>query len=175
MPGERTGRQIASGFSPLAGHSVAMSVTTARGREPEPVLQFSVFIPNRMGRMHEVVRRLVEREVHIVALTVLDTTDSTILRIVVDDPDGARRLLDEQAFPYSENVVVCVEIESEKALSGVLLALVEAELNVHYTYPFLVRPDGKAALAMSIEHHEVAEEALRKHRFTVLYQSDISR
>ena len=99
MPGsvaDAVGRHIASGVGPWAGHSMAMSVTTARGREPEPVLQFSVFIPNRMGRMHEVVRRLVEREVHIVALTVLDTTDSTILRIVVDDPDGARRLLEEQ-------------------------------------------------------------------------------
>ena len=152
-----------------------MSVTTARAREPEPVLQFSVFVPNRMGRMHEVVRCLGECQVHIVALCVLDTTDSTILRIVVDDPDGARRLLDGKAFAYTESVVVCVEIEVERVLQEVLGALVEAELNIHYTYPFLTRPGGKAALAISIEHRDVAEDALRRHQFTVLYQGDISR
>lgn len=152
-----------------------MSVSTARERDPEPVVQFSVFVPNRMGRMHEVVRSLAEREVHIMALSVLDTTDSTILRLVVDDPDGARRLLDERAFAYSESVMVCVEVDSEKLLQEVLGALVEAELNIHYTYPFLTRPGGKSALAISLEHQDVAEVALRRHQFRVLYQSDISR
>ena len=152
-----------------------MSVSTARERDPEPVVQFSVFVPNRMGRMNEVVRSLGEREVHIMALSVLDTTDSTILRLVVDDPDGARRLLDERAFAYSESVMVCVEVDSEKLLQGVLGALVEAELNIHYTYPFLTRPGGKSALAISLEHQDVAEEALRRHQFRVLYQSDIAR
>ena len=152
-----------------------MSVSTARERDPEPVVQFSVFVPNRMGRMNEVVRSLAEREVHIMALSVLDTTDSTILRLVVDDPDGARRLLDERAFAYSESVMVCVEVDSEKLLQEVLGALVEAELNIHYMYPFLTRPGGKSALAISLEHQDVAEVALRRHQFRVLYQSDIAR
>ncbi len=138
-------------------------------------MQFSVFVPNRMGRMNEVVRALAEREVHIMALSVLDTTDSTILRLVVDDPDGARRLLDERNFAYSESVMVCVEVESEKLLQEVLGALVEAELNIHYTYAFLTRPGGKSALAISLEHQDVAEDALRRHQFRVLYQSDIAR
>lgn len=150
-------------------------VLTARQRDPEPVHQFSIFVPNRMGRMHQVVRHLAAREVHIMALSVLDTTDSTILRVVVDDPDGARRILEENSFPYAENPLVCVEIESEKQLQEVLGALVEAELNIHYTYPFLTRPGGVSALAISIEDPEVAEDALRRHQFQVLYQADISR
>ncbi len=152
-----------------------MSVSTARERDPEPVVQFSVFVPNRMGRMHEVVRLLAASEVHIMALSVLDTTDSTILRLVVDDPDGARRLLDRHSHAYSESAMVCVEVDSEKLLQDVLGALVEAELNIHYTYPFLTRPGGKSALAISIEHQDVAEDALRRHQFRVLYQPDISR
>ena len=68
---------------------VATPTETAREREREPVIQFTVFIPNRLGRLFEVTCRLAEREVHILALTVLDTTDSTILRFVVDDPDRA--------------------------------------------------------------------------------------
>ncbi len=152
-----------------------MSIATARERESEPVIQFSVFIPNRMGRMYEVVRWLAAQEVHIMALSVLDTTDSTIFRIVVDDPDGARKLLDDHGVAYSESGVVCVEVDTEKRLQEILAALVEAELNLHYTYPFLTRPGGKSALVISIEHHDVAEDALRRHQFRVLYQGDISR
>ena len=151
------------------------STRTARGRTPEPVKQFSVFIPNKLGRMHEVVRRLAEHEVHVLALTLLDTTDSTIIRLIVDDPDRARALLQEHGFPFTETTIVAVEIEGEKQLQGVLGALLEAELNIHYTYPFLTRPNGKSALALSLEDPDVAEDALRRHRFTVLYQADLSR
>lgn len=158
-----------------AGHGSGMSLSTTRDREKDPVTQFSVFVPNRMGRMHEVVRWLAAQEVHIMALSVLDTTDSTIFRIVVDDPQGARRLLEEHSVAFTENPVVCVEIDSEQQLQEVLAALVEAELNLHYTYPFLTRPADRSALAISIEHHDVAEDALRRHQFRVLYQGDISR
>jgi hypothetical protein len=152
-----------------------MPVATLRSRDPEPVIQFSVFMPNRLGRLLEVSRRLAEREVHILALTVLDTTESTILRFISDDPEAARSLLDEHALPFTETVVLAVEVEGEGRLKDVLHALLEAELNIHYVYPFLTRPGGKSALVISIEHQEVAEDALRRHQFKVLFQPDLSR
>jgi len=60
-------------------------------------------------------------------------------------------------------------------LQDVLAALVEAELNIHYTYPFLNRPAGKSALVLNVEYPEVAIDSLRRHDFTVLYQGDVSR
>jgi hypothetical protein len=108
-------------------------------------------------------------------LTVLDTTDSTILRIIVDDPDLARSLLQEHGFAFTETAVVVVEIAGERQLQDVLAALLEAELNIHYTYPFLNRPAGKSALVLNVEHPEVAVDSLRRHYFTVLYQGDVSR
>lgn len=152
-----------------------MPVATLRGRDPEPVIQFSVFMPNRLGRLHELTRRLADREVHILALTVLDTTDSTILRFISDDPEGARALLEAHGFPFTEVVVLAVEVEGEGRLKDVLAALLEAELNIHYVYPFLTRPGGKSALVISIEEAEVAGDALRAHQFTVLFQPDLSR
>lgn len=152
-----------------------MADETAVDTPPEAVHQFSVFVPNRMGRMFQVVHLLAERQVHVMALSVLDTTDSTILRFLVDDPDRARSLLDEHTLPFTENPVVCVEFDYEHQLREVLSALLEAELNLHYVYPFLIRPGGKPALVMSLESPEVAEESLRRHHFRVLYQSDISR
>jgi hypothetical protein len=94
---------------------------------------------------------------------------------VVDDPDKARELLDTYRFPYVETPLLVVEIDYERQLKDVLAALFEAELNIHYTYPFLTRPGGRSALAINIEHPDVAEHALRRHQFRVLYQSDIAR
>lgn len=148
---------------------------TARRREREPILQFSVFTPNRLGWLHDVVRRLAQHEVHLVALTVLDSTDSTILRFVVDDPNQARTLMKEHGFAFVENHLVAVELAHERQLQEVLEALLEAELNIHYIYPFLIRPGGKSALALNIEHSDVAEDILTKRGFTVLHQADISR
>lgn len=125
--------------------------------------------------MHAVVRLLGEREVHVVALSVLDTTDSTILRVVVDDPDRARGLLEEHALPFTENTVVCVEFVYAEQLQEVLAALREAELNLHYVYSFLIRPGNKPALVLSLENPDVAEESLRRNQFRVLYQADITR
>jgi hypothetical protein len=151
------------------------SPMVARERNPEPVLQFSVFTANRLGRLHEVAQRLAANEVHIMALSVLDATDSTVLRLVVDDPDKARQVLDLHQFPYVETPLLVVEIDHERQLKDVLAALFEAELNIHYTYPFLTRPGGRSALAINIEHPDVAEHAVRRHQFRVLYQTDIAR
>jgi len=68
-----------------------------------------------------------------------------------------------------------VEMQGERQLRDVLAALLEAELNIHYTYPFLTRPGGKSALVLNVEHPEVAVESLRRNLFPVLYQGDISR
>jgi len=153
-----------------------MSVETEVATPREAVHQFSVFVPNRVGRMHQVVHLLSGRDVHVVALSVLDTTDSTILRFLVDDPARARALLDEHALPFTENPVVCVEFDFEHQLRDILSAFCEAELNLHYVYPFLIRPGGKPALVISLENPEVAEDSLRRHhQFRVLYQADISR
>jgi hypothetical protein len=68
-----------------------------------------------------------------------------------------------------------VEISDESKLRGVLAALYEAEINVHYVYSFIKRPDDGAALVLSIEDSDVAAQALNKRGFKVLTQRDISR
>lgn len=153
-----------------------MSGTTTMRKPPgRPVKQFSVFTPNRLGRLHTLTTLLASRNVHILALTVLDTTDSAIIRLVVDDPEAARDLLQEHGFPFSESDLLVVEIESETRLKDVLAALLQAEINIHYIYSFMTRSQDNTALALNLEDREVAEDALRKHQFKVLGQADISR
>jgi hypothetical protein len=152
-----------------------MPTGIAQGRQREKVKQFSVFTANWLGRLHELIGLLSSRTVHILALTVLDTTDSAIMRLVVDDPEQARSLLVDHGFAFTESELLVVELDTTSDLSGLMAALLQAEINVHYLYSFIPHPGGKSLLALSIEDYEVAEQALTKHQFRVLRQADISR
>lgn len=109
------------------------------------------------------------------AITVLDTIDTAIVRFVVDDPDRARALLHQGAFPFHEAEIVAVEMSTQADLQGVLAALLEAEVNIHYVYSFIQRPKGKAGLVINVEDPEVAAQALHHRGFALLTQRDISR
>ncbi|OAM89381.1 acetolactate synthase [Termitidicoccus mucosus] len=141
----------------------------------DPVRQFSIFTENRIGRLHDLAALFAEHDVHIVAVTALDTTHSTILRIVVDDPDRARELMINNDFPYTENDVLVVSIASEADLGKILAALFEAEINIHYLYSFIKRPGEKSALALHVEYPEEAARCLFLCGHTILGQRDIAR
>ncbi|MCX6945714.1 MAG: acetolactate synthase [Verrucomicrobiota bacterium] len=141
----------------------------------DPVRQFSVFAENRVGRLYDLTSLFREHQVHIMAITVLDTTDSAVIRLIVDDREKARVLMVSNDFPFTECDVLAVEIDGQRSLRDVLAALLEAEINVHYVYSFIQRPDGKSALALNIEDADVATQALNQRGFRVLTQRDISR
>ena len=141
----------------------------------DPVKQFSVFAENRVGRLHDLTALFKEHNVHLIALTVLDTTDSAIVRVVVDDPDTARELMVNNDFPYTEGEVLAVEVTDESELNGILATLFEAEINVHYVYSFIKRPEGRGALAINAEDADEAAQALGKRGYRILTQGDIAR
>jgi hypothetical protein len=111
---------------------------------------------------------------HVLALMVLDTTDSAIIRAVVDDPDRARDLLHHEGFPFTESKLVVVEVNPTD-LNKLMSALLEAELNINYLYSFIPQPQGKSLIGLSMEDNETAEQALKRHQFRTLKQTDISR
>src|SRR5215510_12937973 len=108
-----------------------MGTQTTTSRRPERVRQFSIFTPNRLGRLHELTKLMTSNGVHVLALMVLDTTDSAIIRIVVDDPDKARELFVTENFPFTESYLVVVEVVPTE-LGRLMAALLEAELNINY-------------------------------------------
>jgi hypothetical protein len=152
-----------------------MAAQTSTSLPGDPVKQFSVYTENRVGRLFDLTTLLKTHNVHIMAITTLDTTESAIVRLVVDDPDKARELMVNNDFPYTECDLTAVEISDEGDLKAVLCALLEAEVNIHYVYSFIKRPDGKSALAFNIEDADIATQSLVKRGFKVLSQRDISR
>jgi hypothetical protein len=152
-----------------------MAATAIKAPRADPVIQFSVFTPNRLGRLNELVKILGSHNVHVLALTVLDTTDSSIIRVVLDDPDKARELLQQNGFAFTESALVVVEVASPEELNRLISALLEAELNINYLYSFIPHPNGKSIVGLSMEDNDVAEQTLKRNQFPVLKQTDISR
>ena len=140
------------------------------------VKQFSVFLPNKVGAMLDVVKLLNGHHTHVVALSVSESTDSAIARVVVSDPEGAERLFRENNIAFGVCEVVVVEMrEVATQLVKLLATLFMAEVNVHFTYPLLTRPRGMAALALHVDDTECASNVLLGAGFKILSQSDISR
>ncbi|MGA2176885.1 MAG: acetolactate synthase [Verrucomicrobiota bacterium] len=152
-----------------------MTTKEIRGRQPDAVSQFAVFMPNRMGRLHDLIAVLSSNAVHVLAVTVLDASESAIIRVVVDDPQAARRLLPEHGFAFTESQLLAVEIDAATQLPELMAAFLEAEVNINYMYCFIPHPRGKSILGLSLEDIEVGERVLSRHNFRVLRQADISR
>ena len=128
-----------------------------------------------MGRLHDLIALLSSNSVHVLAVTVLDTTETAIIRLVVDDPQAARRLLDENGFAFTECKLLVVEIDAATQLPELMSAFLEAEVNVNYMYCFIPHPQGKSILGVSMEDNEIGEKVLTQRGFRVLRQSDVSR
>ena len=141
----------------------------------EPVIQFSIHADNKVGRLNEIIGLFAVHQVHIMAISVLDTTDSSIIRMIVDYPQEAQKLLIEHQFSFVQSELIAVEMEDESKLKTVTCALVQAEINIHYIYPFLVRPHGRYALAISLEDNDLAAETLNRNQLHVIGQNDIAR
>ena len=149
---------------------------TTSKRDGPLVKQFSVFLPNKVGAMLDIVKLLNSHETHVVAMSVSESTDSAIARIVVSDPDQVEQLFKEKNIAFGKCEVVVVELrEVATQLVKLLSTLFMGEINVHFTYPLLIRPRGQAAIALHVDDNECAISVLNGAGFKLLSQSDISR
>src|SRR6266481_3187419 len=120
---------------------------TTSKRDGPLVKQFSVFLANKVGAMLDVVKLLNAHSCDVVAMSVSESTDSAIARVVVSDPAGVEKLFRQNNIAFGMCEVLVVEMrEVATDLAKLLAALFMAEVNVHFTYPLLMRPRGQAAL-----------------------------
>lgn len=140
------------------------------------VKQFSVFLPNKVGAMLEIVKLLNAHSTHVVAVSVSESSDSAIARIIVSDPERVEMLFREHDIAFGTCELMVVELrEVATQFIKMLSALLMAEVNVHFSYPLLTRPNGRAALAMHVDDSECASSVLAGEGFRLLTQADISR
>jgi hypothetical protein len=139
------------------------------------VQHFSVFAENRAGALLDLVKLINREHVHIVALSVQDSADSSIVRMIVSDPDLVKELFAQQGIAHSHTEVVVVEMAECTELGKLLATLLQAEVNIHYSYPVMTRPHGRSALVIHPDDDDCAISVLTGAGFKILTQADISR
>lgn len=122
------------------------------------IKQLSIFLENRKGRMRKALDVLEKGEVSIRALSLADTSDFGILRLIVPDPDGTKKLLEDNDFIVKTGEVIAVRMEDEPGSLGKILGILdENDINLSYLYAFVAKED----MAIVLLHPENIEEGIR--------------
>ena len=151
------------------------SISTLRSPGKDPIRQFVIYAENKVGWLNDFIEMLRAEGIHVMAISVLDTTDSAVIRLVPNYPKETARLLKSRSISFMERNVLAVQIDGEDSLQMITQSLLHAEINIHYVYPFLYQPNNKPVLALAMEDEDIGEEALTKHRLRVLTQDDFAR
>src|SRR5258708_39240268 len=147
---------------------------TARGRDWPSVRQFNVSLENRLGALLNVVRRFETTDIRIVSLTVVDSADCAIIRMVLSDPERALEIFELAKLPITESDLLVVQLPSgDQPLLQICKALLAAEISIHYAYPLLVGPQGLPALALKVEDIDTAASFLRQRGFVLYSESEL--
>lgn len=133
------------------------------------VEQISIFIENKSGRLAEITRILGDAEINIRALSLADTSDFGILRLIVNDPGKAKSALKDKGFTVNKTEVVAVEVpDCPGGLSSILRTLDNNEINVEYMYAFVERCGGNAVIIFRFDETDKAIATLLENNFNVL-------
>ncbi|NLI33926.1 MAG: ACT domain-containing protein [Deltaproteobacteria bacterium] len=133
------------------------------------VEQISVFLENKAGRLCEVTRILAESGINIRALSLADTSDFGILRLIVNDNDKAREVLKERGFTVGKTEVVAVEVDDRPGgLHRILDILFRSNVNVEYMYAFVQQSGDNAVIIFRFDNPEEAVNILQKNGVTVI-------
>jgi hypothetical protein len=138
------------------------------------VHQLSVFLENKSGRLTEVLEILGKENIRITALSVADTSEFGILRLIVSDPEKARTALKQQLFTVSLTDVISVMAPNEaKHYATILKILSDQNISVEYTYAFSTGE--KSVIILRCNNTSQAIDALKKHEMELMKASDLYR
>ena len=138
------------------------------------VEQISIFLENKSGRLAEVAGVLARAGVNIRALSLADTTDFGILRLIVNDNEKAKKVLKENGFTVGKTEVLAVEVADRPGgLANILNAMRDAGINVEYMYAFVQRSGGNAIIIFRFDELDNAISALQKAGIRILKGEDV--
>lgn len=137
------------------------------------VRQISVFLEDRVGALMRLFRAFEGSEVRVAGMSVVHAIDCAIIRLICDPHDSAVQILEKRGFPVSQTELLVVEVPHGHGLMSICSALLAGEVNIDYAYPLLVRPTGRAALAIHTDSTETAAQILRQRKFQVMSEDDL--
>jgi len=136
--------------------------------------QLTVFVENGPGRLMEIIEILGKAGIDLRALSIADTAEFGIARIITSDHQRAVNLLREAGFAVSTTKVLAVGLDDEPgALVKVLRILADENINIEYLYAFITRQRRQAYVVLRVENNATASAALEKHGVPVVGVADI--
>lgn len=136
--------------------------------------QISIFIENKSGRLASVTRVLGENDINICALSIAETADFGILRLIVNDPEKAYRVLSSSGFTVSRTSVIAVAVEDMPGgLTDTLEILRENAIDVEYMYAFVGKSGNMAMVILRLAEPEKALAILKNGGITVLTGEEV--
>ena len=153
---------------PQTAHGAGFELTRVR--------QFTIFLESKVGRLQMLLRSFEQGVGKIVAISIEESGDAALVRLICAQPDFGRELLRTAGFGFSESELLAVELPEAvtEPLAVVCSALLAAEINIHYAYPLLTRPRGPA-IALFTDDPTLAAQLLIRKGFTLVSQGDLDK
>ena len=155
--------------------AISCSIPQPVPRQTRPAIrQFTIFLENRVGKLLEIIRRFEGSRVRIVAVSVSETAECALVRLLLSHPEQGREILERAGLAIIESDLIGVELpQGPQGLLEVCTALLQAEINIIQAYPLLFRPHGRAAVALMVDNIEIAQDTLASKNFTMITEGDL--
>lgn len=151
-----------------------LPTATMRGRDWPTLRQFIVSMENKVGELHDLLRRIESDNMRVLALSVVDSHDFAVARVIVSEYERGLELLKLSGLNFYESDLVGVELpDTSQPHLSVCTALLSAEVNIHYTYPLLYRHNGRGAIALAVDNTDGAIAALNEAGLNVITETNL--
>jgi hypothetical protein len=147
---------------------------TAHGYSPPTATQFGVFLTNKVGKMLDLVDSFDGTPCQICALSVHESTDHAVVRVVTNNAAKAMAILREQNLPFTQKQVLIIELQPAQTLSNLCMCLLGAELSIQFAYPLMRKADDHPAIALAVDDLTLAGQILRRKEFKLLGEADLA-
>ena len=140
------------------------------------IRQITVFVQNKQGALVSITEALAANQVNIRALSIAETEDFGILRLIVNDEETAQKTLSDAGYLIKVTEVVGVKIvDAPGKLTGALAVLDKAGINLEYLYAFMARTEKHAYVVLRVEDNEITEAALEAAGYHLITDADICK
>ncbi len=137
------------------------------------IRQVSVFVENRPGKLHETLKMIADSGLNIRALSIAETKDFGILRLITSDTPKTIEVLSKESIINTTTVIAAKLEDRVGALCYVLDFLAQAEVNIEYIYAFTASEDFGAYVVIRVDDAQKAEQVLKEHNIPTLCEDDI--
>lgn len=156
------------------GEDIPVEPAVMRDRDWPCLRQFGVFMENRVGRLHDVLRHIEKHDLQVMGLSIVDSIDYVVARFILSDYERGRELFNLASYTVFENDIIGVVLpDSDQPFLDICTALLQAEVNIHYSYPLLYRARGRGAIALVTDDVDQGLRTLSEKGHKLVTEKDL--